>query len=151
MDSAGASKVVDTEIMSNDCNKCSIKKANKVGDKDMETWFKSHKTLCMKNHTGAAGAMQPVGMQRIFQRSIKTRKLQYTGYLGDGDSKLYNVVASANPPIYSHQITKLECCSHVQNRIGKSLMDKVLQCKNKSYTENGKTYKGLGGQNHGKT
>ena len=37
MDSAGASKVVDTEVMSNDCNKCSIKKANKVSDKDMET------------------------------------------------------------------------------------------------------------------
>ena len=29
VDSGGASKVVDTEVMSNDCNKCSIKKANK--------------------------------------------------------------------------------------------------------------------------
>ena len=63
VDSGGASKVVDTEVMSNYCNKCSIKKANKVSDKDMETWFKSHKTLCMKNHTGATGAMEPVGIK----------------------------------------------------------------------------------------
>ena len=147
VDSGCASKVVDTEVMSNYCNKCSIKKANKVSDEDMETWFKSHKTLCMKNHTGAAGAMEPVGIKRIFRRSIKTRKLRYTGFLGDGDSKSYNTVVSANPPIYRHQINKLECCGHVQKRMGKRLMDKVLQCKNKSYTENGKTYKGLGGQN----
>ena len=147
VDSGCASKVVDTEILSNYCNKCSIKKANKVSDKDMKTWFKSHKTLCTKNHTGAAGAIEPVGIQQIFRRSIKTRKLRYTGYLGDGDSKSYNTVVSANPPIYSHQIRKLECCGHVQKRMGKRLMDKVLQCKTKSYTENEKTYKGLGGQN----
>ena len=106
-----------------------------------------HKTLCTKNHTGAAGAIERVGIQQIFRRSIKTRKLRYTGFLGDGDSKSYNTVVSANPPIYSHQIRKLECCGHVQKWMGKRLMDKVVQCKTKSYTENEKTYKGLGGQN----
>ena len=63
---------------------------------------------------------------------MKLRKLQYTGYLGDGDSKSYNSVASAQPPIYGNNIGihKLECCGHVQKRMGKRLMDLVSRNKN---------------------
>ncbi|GFT35985.1 hypothetical protein TNCV_4342951 [Trichonephila clavipes] len=38
---------------------------------------------------GSASSMETVGAYRIFERSENHRKLQYTDYYGDGDSKAY--------------------------------------------------------------
>ena len=141
-----ASKVVDTEVLSNYCSLCAIRKS-KLSKKDFDRWFETHEKDCSQNHTGSAGAMEPTGMERIFKRSVKTRKLQYTGYLGDGDSKSYQTVANADPPMYpdNTKIKKLECTGHVQKRMGKRLMDKVSELKGKKFTEGGKTFTGIGG------
>ena len=45
--------------------------------------------VCKSNHEGSAGKMEVVGMERIFSRSIETRRLCYTDYNGDGDSKSF--------------------------------------------------------------
>jgi len=128
-------KVLDKEVLSNYCNTCANMKAKFNNEGQFSTWYDSHKSACAKNHTGSAGLMEPIGMERIFRRSIKNRKLRYTGYLGDGDSKSYAHVSSALPPIYPQKkIEKLECCGHVQKRMGRRLMDMVQQCKNKVYT-----------------
>ncbi|KAK6188680.1 hypothetical protein SNE40_004811 [Patella caerulea] len=119
-------RVVDTEVMSNYCNICSTMK-HKLNEQEFKKWSEDNKSkgLCLKNHNGSAGAMEPAGMSKIFRRSVKLRKLRYTGYLGDGDSKSFNAVATADPPIYSNApIDKLECCGHIQKRIGKRLMEK---------------------------
>ncbi|GFY05307.1 hypothetical protein TNCV_2207531 [Trichonephila clavipes] len=42
------------------------------------------------NHMGSASSMETVGAYRIFERSENHRKLQYTDYYGDGDSKVYD-------------------------------------------------------------
>ena len=51
------------------------------------------KHVCQKNHDSTAGSMKPQGMLRIFERSAQKYQLQYTKYLGDGDSKSYKMVA----------------------------------------------------------
>jgi hypothetical protein len=137
-----AAKVIDVEVLSNFCSKC-VNMKKKLSEIEFTEWYKSHKSSCSKNHTGSAGAMEQAGMLSIFQRSVKTRKLQYTGYLGDGDSKAYKTVSNAK--IYKDKIQKLECCGHVQKRMGKRLMDKVHELKGKKFIECGKTYTGIGG------
>ena len=140
------SKVIDTEVLTNYCNSCAQKKAS-LSNEDFTKWYDSHKPACFTNHTGSAGSMEPAGMEKIFRRSEKKRRLRYTGYLGDGDSKSFTMVASANPPIYAgKKIVKLECCGHIQKRMGKRLMDMVAKCKTKTYKVGSRTYKGIGGQ-----
>ena len=68
-----------------------------------------HKTECTKNYEGSAGGMEPHGMLIGFRRSESLHKLNYTGYLGDGDSKSHANVVSADPPVYTGKtVTKLE-------------------------------------------
>ena len=131
----GSSKVVDTCTLSNYCVKCQTNTEH------------AEQGTCPKNHDGSAGSMEPAAMMTIFKRSVKTRGLRYTGYLGDGDSKSYSQIRDADPPIYtgSKSVKKLECCGHVQKRMGKRLSDKVAEHKNKSWEEDGKKYKGIGG------
>ena len=48
--------------------------------------------------------------------SIENRKLRYTHYIGDGDSKAYEVVK--NDPYPGIVVEKLECVGHIQKRLG---------------------------------
>ena len=115
----GASKGLDVEVLTNHCKLCGIMAA-KLSKEDYDKWLPTHKPKCSKNHKGSAGAMEPAGMVNIFRRSEAIRKLCYTWYLGDGDSKSYHTVARATPPIYKNKnIIKLECCGHIQKRMGK--------------------------------
>jgi hypothetical protein len=61
---------------------------------------------CKANYQGSAPSMETEGIKRIFGRSEETRKLQYTEYFGDGDSKAYNEVENAYENIH---VEKKEC------------------------------------------
>ncbi|GFV53334.1 uncharacterized protein TNCV_33711 [Trichonephila clavipes] len=76
-------KILDIEIMSHFCRICS--KKTKVPD------AASNAHVCC-NHMGSASSMETVGAYHIFERSENHRKLQYTDYYGDGDSKAYESV-----------------------------------------------------------
>ncbi|GFT93240.1 uncharacterized protein TNCV_2220061 [Trichonephila clavipes] len=115
-------KILDIEIMSHFCRICS-KKA-KVPDAT------SNAHVCC-NHMGSASSMETVGAYRIFERSENHRKLQYTDYYGDGDSKAYESVKNMYAP---NRVNKLECIGHVQKRFGSHL--RKLK----------KSVKGLGGK-----
>ena len=54
-------------------------------------------------------------------------------------------MSEADPPIYDIPIEKLECCGHVQKRMGKRLLDKVSKCRGKVYTVDKRKIKGIGG------
>ena len=142
------SKVIDTEVLSNYCNSCTKKeKMHKDEPEAYERWKENHKDKdqCEQNHTGPAGAMEPVGAKRIFQRSEENYGLRYVNYLGDGDSKTYANLK--NETIYDDiEINKLECCGHVQKRMGRQLTNKVTEMKGKTFYHNGKQMKGIGGQ-----
>ena len=142
-----ASKVLDVEVLSSFCLKCSVNK-RKLSVAAFNLWYKGHAPECEINHTGSAGAMEPCGIKAIFDRSLSKRGLIYKGYLGDGDSKSFHTVATANPPIYpSTQIEKLECCGHVQKKMYRKLTDLVVKHKGEEFFEGGKKYKGIGGVN----
>ncbi|KAI0243324.1 hypothetical protein LSAT2_015918 [Lamellibrachia satsuma] len=101
----GPAKVVDVHVSSNYCNTCKTQ-ASKLSEAEFNAWYENHKGRCQKNHDGSAGAMEPDGMLKIFRRSEEKHGLVYTGYLGDGDSKSYHTVASADPPIYPENDAK---------------------------------------------
>ncbi|GFV92082.1 transposable element Tc3 transposase [Trichonephila clavipes] len=62
--------------------------------------------------------MEIVGASRIFLRSEKNRRLQYTQYYGDGDSKAF---MSVKDTYRLNSVTKFECIGHVQKRVGSRL------------------------------
>ena len=91
--------------------------------------------------------MEPAGTETIFRRSVTKHGLRYTQNLGDGDSKSYSRVKNAQPPVYDNtDITKLECCGHVQKRMGRHLTNKVSELKKTPFVHNGKNVKGIGGR-----
>ncbi|GFS61934.1 uncharacterized protein TNCV_2592331 [Trichonephila clavipes] len=80
--------------------------------------------ICQCNFTGSSSKIEIVGASRIFLRSEKNRRLQYTQYYGDGDSNL------------SNSVTKFEFIGHVQKRVGSRL--RKLKTKNKGLSGKGK-------------
>ena len=56
----------------------------------------------------------------MFITSVKTNKLQYTGYIEDGDLKSYNDIYQADP-YEGAVVNKLECIGHIQKRDGTRL------------------------------
>ena len=112
-------KVIDIEPMSRYCRECSVNTRKlQYDDKALTIWKDSHKNNCKLNHQGSAPAMEPVGAERIFSRSIEKRQLRYTGFYGDGDSKAFATVEN----IYENDIViKYECIGHYQKRVGNRL------------------------------
>lgn len=58
------------------------------------------------NHKGSASSMETIGAYRIFEWSENLRKLQYTDYYDDGDSKAYESVKNMYEP---NTVNKLKC------------------------------------------
>ena len=52
---------------------------------------------CNINHVGSAELVEASGLKECFMTLIKTNKLPYTDYIGDGDSKSYNDIYQADP------------------------------------------------------
>ncbi|GFX75010.1 uncharacterized protein TNCV_1845821 [Trichonephila clavipes] len=98
-------KVLDIEVLSKICRLCSKETEDSI----------SHE--CDK-HVGSSGAIEPVGVYRIFERSAHMRKLQYVQFYGDGDSKSFDAVKN----VYGeNSIKKFECIGHIQKRDGSRL------------------------------
>ncbi|GFX58660.1 CCHC-type domain-containing protein [Trichonephila clavipes] len=113
-------KVLDMEVMSKMCRFCLKKHENRIAHE------------CEK-HVGSSGAMEPVGVYRIFERSAETRKLQYVHFYGDGDSKSFDAVKN----IYGeNSVKKFECIGHIQKRVGSRL--RKLKLKQKGLGGRGK-------------
>ncbi|GFW98947.1 retrovirus-related Pol polyprotein from transposon 297 [Trichonephila clavipes] len=75
-------------------------------------------TTCQCNFTGSSSKMEIVGASRIFLRSEKNRRLHYTQYYGDDDSKAF---MSVKDTYGLNSVTNFECIGHVQKRVGRSL------------------------------
>jgi hypothetical protein len=156
-------KILDVEVLTRFCAKCANKKKI-LKDAPFKRWQVKHQAdgECDINHHGSAGMIEPAGMTEIFRRSEKERGvinptekgLRYVNYLGDGDSKSYKIVRDLDPPVYTEEdgtpvpINKLECCGHVQKRMGKRLTTKIGDCKGHTFTrEDGTQVRGIGGKN----
>ena len=98
-------KVIDVECLTKFCHNC---KSDEPGH------------VCNKNYDGFSGGMESEGVVKMFQRSEQSYQVRYVNYLGDGDSKGYKKVEELN--VYGNvKVNKLECCGHVQKRMGTRL------------------------------
>ena len=119
-------KILDTEPMSKYCLACSRKELLKKTDpKTYETWNASHS--CVINYSGSSGGMEAAGAKLMFERSIEKHGLQYTEFIGDGDSKSHPTVENTYKDI---KVKKLECIGHVQKRVGNRLRKLKKTVKN---------------------
>lgn len=129
--SVDTGEVLDVEVLNKVCHGCRAWSTKDKSSADYQRWLVNH--TCSINHKGSAGNMEPVGAGRIFERSKKTRGLEYTEFYGDGDSKSYLAVCELQP-YPNKSIAKKECVGHYQKRLGTAL--RKLK----------KTTKGLGGK-----
>ena len=79
--------------------------------RDYDEWKRYHN--CSINYTGSAGTMEASGVKNIYNRSVDTKKLRYTTYLGDGDNLSFQEICESKP-YPGCGIEKLECICHVQ-------------------------------------
>ena len=139
--SVDTGKVIDFEILQKYCRKC---RAIEMHDNNAVKFYQMklmHK--CNKNYTGSSPGMEVDGVRRIFRRSVATRKLRYTHYIGDGDSKTFEAISQERPYGDNIQISKLECVGHVQKRVGNNLRKLKAVCGNDRLAD-GKTIGGKG-------
>lgn len=111
-------KVVDVEPMTRFCRGCThLLKYKTTDPAKYDNWKVKHK--CHFNYKGSAGGMEVTGAVRIFNRSIKKRKVRYTTFYVDGDSKAHEHVKDTYP---GRKVKKgLQCVGHVQKRVGSRL------------------------------
>ena len=134
--------VVDFEVLSLYCHEC---KLHKKDDRDQhKLWKESHKERCQLNYKGSSGGMEGEGAIAIFKRSIDTRKLKYTIFVGDGDSDTFKVVKESIEGIYGerYHIRKEECIGHIQKRMGTALRHLTKDMRGKKMSDG----KGVGGK-----
>jgi len=130
--SAKTGKCLDYETLNKVCYGCS--KWKKMPDSPAkQKWLTGH--TCSINYVGSAPAMEPEGVKRIFLRSESDRCLQYTGYIGDGDSKSYSHILKVDP-YNGKSIRKYECVGHVQKRLGTALRKLKSQYGRKKLSDN---------------
>lgn len=101
--SVDSAKVLDISIQSKFCHTCAKGKGTPHN--------------CQSQYVGSSGGMESAGAVEVFQRSIESRGVRYTHYIGDGDSKAFQTVNEKK--IYDVPIEKLECVGHVRKRMGK--------------------------------
>ena len=132
-------KCIDTETLSKKCSSCSFWEKKKDSP-EYDEWIATHN--CSINHRGSSGAMESAGALAIFKRSVRTNKLRYTKYRGDGDSKSYKDIVEADP-YPGFKIVKSECVGHVQKRVGSRLRALKVSYKGKLLSD-GKRLTGKG-------
>lgn len=124
-------KCLDVEVLTKVCHGCKKieRESNDVKKADL---LEKHTDKCKMNYEGSAPSMETEGVKRIFGRSEETRKLQYTEYFGDGDSKAYNEVENCYEGVH---VEKKECVGHVQKRIGTALRKLKKERKQRNWRE----------------
>jgi len=60
-------------------------------------------------------------MLEMFQRSQERYGVRYSNYIGDGDAKTFKAIIHAKPYGDDFNVTKSECVSHVEKRMGNRL------------------------------
>ena len=143
--SVDTGEILDYAVKSLFCHEC---KAHNTEDQESEKyqdWKKAHEPKCEINHVGSSEEMEAVSAVEIFSRSITTRQLKYTTFVGDGDSSSFGRVKEALEKKFgpTYEIIKEECVGHVQKRLGTALRKYKNDMKGKKLAD-GKSIGGRG-------
>ena len=116
-------EILDFEVKSLFCHACQQRSTLDRNSKQYIDWMAVHKKDCCCNFEGSSGEMEVKGAMDIFSRSIESRNLKYTTFVGDGDSGCFGKVQECLKEKYgsSYIIRKEECVGHLQKRIGTAL------------------------------
>ena len=100
---------------------------------------------CEINHEGSSEEMEAAAAVQIFKKSIKTRELKYTTFVGDSGSSSFGRVKEAVEKEFgtAYEIKKEECVGHVQKRLGTALRKYKNDMKGKKLSD-GKGVRGKG-------
>ena len=135
-------KVIDYTVLSKHCAGCKRWEDYDRSSQEYADWKASH--VCTVNFTGSAGAMEPIGTLRMFQRSLD-HNIRYKSLISDGDSKIFSLLQSKN--IYGDgdgdKIEKLDCIGHIQKRLGTALRKLKVQYRGQKLSD-GKSIGGAG-------
>ena len=93
--SVDTGEILDYEIKSLFCHECKAHAQDQESDEHKE-WLNKHEPNCSVNHKGSSEEMEAVAAVDIFSRSIDSRQLKYTTFVGDGDSSCFGRVKEAN-------------------------------------------------------
>ena len=143
--SVDTGEILDYEIKSLFCRECQKHEGQDKESLPYKSWEKKHDAQCQINHEGSSGAMEKAAAIEMFGRSIETRGLKYTTYVGDGDSDSFISVKKAMEEKYGkrYELKKEDCVGHVQKRMGTALRNYKKEKKGQKLSD-GKT---AGGQN----
>ena len=135
-------KVVDYIALSKYCAGCKLWDDRDKSSTEYAKWKANYD--CAINFSGSAGAMEPIGTLKIFQRSLD-HCLRYKSLISDGDSKTFSLLESKQ--VYGtdpdDKIVKLDCIGHVQKRLGTALRNLKAQYRGKKLSD-GKSIGGAG-------
>ena len=135
----GNGKCIDYEVLSKKCKSCEAWEYKRAIDiVGYNDWEAEH--VCSIKHTGSAGAMEVVGIQKMFGRSVNLHGLRYTFYIGDDDTKSFDHICKSDP-YPADTIAKGERVGHVEKGVGSRLRNVKSQYKGKKLSDN----KGIGG------
>ena len=136
----GTGKVLDVEVLSRFCHQCAHFK-NQHAKKELtnaELQDKLDNHECRANTQSSAPAMECEAALKIWRRSRETRKLRYSVFIGDGDTKSFKAVHDSYPYGEDVEITKEECVGHVQKRVGHRLRKLKKDLSGKKLADGGR-------------
>ena len=88
-------EILDYEVKSLFCHECKAHSSCNQDSVKYKEWKKAHEKNCEVNNQGSSEEMEAVSAVDIFTRSIETRNLKYTTFVGDGDSSSFGWVKEA--------------------------------------------------------
>ena len=137
-------EILDYEVKSLFCHECKAHGSHDQDSVKYKEWKKAHEKNCEVNHQGSSEEMEAVSAVDIFTRSIETRNLKYTTFVGDGDSSSFGRVKEALEKKFGERyvVKKEECVGHVQKRLGTALRKYKNDKKGQKLSDG----KGVGGR-----
>ena len=105
---------------------CQIHQNDYKNSEKYKAWYQEHSPHCTINFEGSSGAKECEAGVEKWLRSIEKNILQYTTFVGDGDSSCFWRVKEAcfqKYPDGSYPVNKEECVGHIQKRMGSGLRE----------------------------
>ena len=93
--SVESGEVLGCEVKSKFCFECKARGHWDKNNDRYKRWYLSHENICSINHTSSFESMGKAAAVEMFGWSISLHNLNYTTYVGDGDSSSFGEVCEA--------------------------------------------------------